>query len=47
MGSILRGIQPAVKKETKRVTVITAIGIGLMWIRFLGSSLDFSRESSF
>lgn len=34
MGSILRGIQPAVKKETKRVTVITAIGIGLMWIGF-------------
>lgn len=34
MGSIFRDIQPAVKKETKRVTVITAVGVAVMWIGF-------------
>lgn len=34
MGRIFRDIQPAVKKETKRVTVITAVGVAVMWIGF-------------
>ncbi|MDY4669675.1 MAG: ATP synthase subunit I [Oliverpabstia sp.] len=34
MGSIFRDIQPAVRKETKRVAVITVVGVALMWIGF-------------
>ena len=34
MSSILDNVQPAVKKETKRVVKITAVGLILMWIRF-------------
>ena len=34
MSSILDNVQPAVKKETKRVIVITAAGLILMWILF-------------
>lgn len=34
MGGFLENIQPAVKKETKRVAVSTAIGVILMWILF-------------
>ena len=32
--SLLANIQPAVKKETKRVIVITLLGLFLMWILF-------------
>lgn len=32
--SLLENIQPAVKKETKRVMVITLVGLILMWILF-------------
>ena len=32
--SLLENIQPAVKKETKRVIVITLLGLLLMWIFF-------------
>ena len=32
--SLLENIQPAVKKETKRVMVITLVGLLLMWILF-------------
>ena len=32
--SLLENIQPAVKKETKRVIVITLVGLILMWILF-------------
>ena len=32
MSSILDNVQPAVKKETKRVVKITAVGLILMWI---------------
>ena len=32
--SLLENIQPAVKKETKRVIVITLLGLLLMWILF-------------
>lgn len=32
--SLLENIQPAVKKETKRVIVITLLGMFLMWILF-------------
>ena len=32
--SLLENIQPAVKKETKRVIVITLLGLFLMWILF-------------
>lgn len=32
--SILDNVQPAVKKETKRVVKITAVGLILMWILF-------------
>ena len=34
MSSILDNGQPAVKKETKRVVKITAVGLILMWILF-------------
>lgn len=34
MSSILDNAQPAVKKETKRVVKITAVGLILMWILF-------------
>ena len=34
MTSILDNVQPAVKKETKRVVKITAVGLILMWILF-------------
>ena len=34
MSSLLENIQPAVKKETKRVAVITLVGLILMWILF-------------
>ena len=34
MCSILDNVQPAVKKETKRVVKITAVGLILMWILF-------------
>lgn len=34
MSSILNNVQPAVKKETKRVVKITAVGLILMWILF-------------
>ena len=34
MSSILDNVQPAVKKETKRVIMFTAVGVILMWILF-------------
>ena len=34
MSSILDNVQPAVKKETKRVVMITGAGLILMWILF-------------
>jgi len=34
MGSILRDLQPAVKKETKRIAGITFGGVILMWAAF-------------
>lgn len=34
MSSILDNVQPAVKKETKRIIKITIIGLILMWILF-------------
>lgn len=34
MSSILDNVQPAVKKETKRVVKITAVGLILMWVLF-------------
>ena len=34
MSSILDNVQPAVKKEKKRVVKITAVGLILMWILF-------------
>ena len=34
MSSISDNVQPAVKKETKRVVKITAVGLILMWILF-------------
>ena len=34
MSCILDNVQPAVKKETKRVVKITAVGLILMWILF-------------
>ena len=34
MSSILDNVQPAVKKETKRVVKIAAVGLILMWILF-------------
>lgn len=34
MSNVFENVQEAVKKETKRVAVITAIGVVLMWIAF-------------
>ena len=34
MSSILDNVQPAVKKETKRIIKITRVGLILMWILF-------------
>ncbi len=34
MSSIFDKVQPAVKKETRRVAMITAVGLVLMWILF-------------
>ena len=36
MSSIFDKVQPAVKKETRRVAMITAVGLVLMWILFAG-----------
>ena len=36
MSSIFDKVQPAVKKETMRVAMITAVGLVLMWILFAG-----------
>ena len=34
MSGLLKNVQPAVKKETKRVVMITGAGLMLMWILF-------------
>ena len=34
MGGLFGGLQPAVKKETKRVAVLTIVGVALMWAVF-------------
>ena len=34
MSGLLDNVQPAVKKETKRVVMLTGIGLVLMWILF-------------
>lgn len=34
MSGLLKNVQPAVKKETKRVVMITGAGVILMWILF-------------
>lgn len=34
MGNFIGGVQPVVKKETKRVAMITAIGVACMWVVF-------------
>ncbi len=34
MSSILDNVQPAVKKETKRIIKVTIVGLILMWILF-------------
>ena len=34
MSGLLENVQPAVKKETKRVVMITGAGVILMWILF-------------
>ena len=34
MSGLLENVQPAVKKETKRVVIITGAGLILMWILF-------------
>ena len=34
MSGLIKEIQPAVKKETQRMVVITAVGVTLMWIIF-------------
>ena len=34
MSSILDNVQPAVKKETKRIIKITIVGLILMWVLF-------------
>ena len=34
MSGLLENVQPAVKKETKRVVMITGAGLILMWILF-------------
>ena len=34
MSGLLKNVQPAVKKETKRVAMITGAGLILMWILF-------------
>lgn len=34
MSSFFSDIQPAVKKETKRVAVMTGVGVVLMWVVF-------------
>ena len=36
MSSIFDKVQPTVKKETRRVAMITAVGLVLMWILFAG-----------
>ena len=35
MSGLLENVQPAVKKETKRVVMITGAGLILMWILFM------------
>ena len=32
MSSFMENVQPAVKKETKKVAVSTGIGVVLMWV---------------
>lgn len=39
MGSLIGGLQPAVRKETKRVAVLTIIGVALMWAAFVALHL--------
>lgn len=35
MNNILEKLQPAVRKETKRITTVTFFGVALMWVVFL------------
>lgn len=44
MSSMFHDIQPAVKKETKRVAGITATGTLVMWIVFLHSTWECRKK---
>lgn len=47
MSGFFSNIQPAVKKETKNVTIYTVIGEVLMWAVFLGLHLGFPEKVPF
>lgn len=47
MSSFLKNIQPAVKKETKKVAISTLIGVLLMWIVFFVLHMVFPEKVPF
>lgn len=47
MGKFLDGVQPAVKKETGRVFLVTAIGVVIMWIAFFVLHIIFPDDVYF
>ena len=46
MDSVMDKVQPAVKKETRRVAMITGIGLILMWIVFGVLHVAMPQQSS-
>ena len=47
MSSMFHDIQPAVKKETRRVAVITAAGTVIMWVVFFGLHMGMPEKVPF
>lgn len=47
MSSFMDNVQPAVKKETKRVAVSTTIGVIIMWIAFAVLHMVFPEKVPF
>lgn len=44
---MFKDIQPAVKKETRRVAIYTLVGLVLMWIVFFGLHMAFPEKIPF
>lgn len=47
MGKLLDGVQPAVKKETKNIFIVTAVGVVIMWAVFFVLHIIFPEDIYF